>query len=89
MEITKEELRCADCCRWGLKRNKQGRITGEHICDELNQLRSDWQPVGHCSYFINRKSAPDLYGALKEALAFTNGEVFNMGKKALAKAEGK
>ena len=57
------ECYCGDCCHLNPKRNKQGGITGEHICLKLDLLRSEWQPIEHCSYFINKASISDLYEA--------------------------
>ncbi len=47
---------CGDCINLRLKRDKGGRVTGEHICIVWdNQYRSEWQSL-ECSSFIDKSS---------------------------------
>ena len=84
------DYRCGDCCNFGLKRDKQGRLTGESVCDQWG-LRSSWNPS--CSFFINRKATSDMYEALKGIVAdlenVIHPDVLEATLAALAKAGGK
>lgn len=48
------ELLCGDCANHRIKRDKKGKITGEHICPPWNMYKSEWSKVGDCSFFIDK-----------------------------------
>lgn len=53
--MTAEEIKyCGDCLYWRLCRDKEGIVTGEHICVKWDTFHSEWQGVSNCSYFKDK-----------------------------------
>lgn len=53
-----EKIYCGDCLFWALKRDKEGIVTGEHICPKWgDQYRAEFQEA--CAFCITKEAQLD------------------------------